>query len=245
MKAIILAAGVGRRLGEVTHEPKSLLRFNSRSLMQRHIDNLADLGVDRICLCLGYQQEKILSHIRIPKEIEVSSTFNPDFEQGSMLSLWAMREEFDQTQDTLLMDADVLYEQSILAQLVGAKRADLLLIDCEFAAGDEPVKICMKNGQIVEFRKTLAADLKFDKIGESVGFFRFSPEMGLALIEHTAEYVESGRHDAPCEEAIRDLILANAERFAVRDITGKQWIEIDFPEDVERAEKEILPFVDD
>lgn len=244
MKAIILAAGVGRRLGQVTHLPKSLLSFNNRSLMQRHIDNLAALDVTEICLCLGYEKEKILEHIQTPPSTKLSYRFNPDYKQGSILSLWAMREDFSDAEDVLLMDADVLYESAILEQLVASQRSDLVLIDQDFADGEEPVKICLHNGRIVEFRKAVAAELNFDTIGESVGFFRFSPEMGAALIASTAKYVESGMRDSPCEEAIRDVLLANPERFTARDITGHRWIEIDFPEDVERAKNDILPIVD-
>ena len=50
--------------------------------------------------------------------------------------------------------------------------------------------------------------------------------------------------DVLCEEAIRDVVLANKQDFDVCDVSGKKWIEIDFPEDIERAEKEVLPTVD-
>lgn len=244
MKAIILAAGVGRRLSEVTHHPKSLLSFNGRSLMQRHIDNLATLGIDRISLCLGYEHEKILADIQPPATVDVSFTFNPDFREGSMISLWTMREAFAGDEDTILMDADVLYERSILERLTTTSHRDVALIDQDFADGDEPVKICLQDDKIVEFRKKIAADIDFDTIGESVGFFRFSPEMSKALIGYASSYVDNGQRDEPCEEAIRDVFLTNPTRFVAEDISGQRWIEIDFPEDVQRAEKEILPFVD-
>lgn len=244
MKAIILAAGVGRRLSEVTHSPKSLLAFNGRSLMQRHIDNLAALGIKQICLCLGYEHKKILAHISSPSAVEVSYEFNPDFREGSMISLWSMREDFADEDDVVLMDADVLYERSILERLTLSNHRDLALIDQDFADGDEPVKICLRDGRIVEFRKKVAADLDFETIGESVGFFRFSPMMSKALIERATQYIEKGDREAPCEEAIRDVLLAHSARFIAEDITGLRWIEIDFPEDVKRAEIEILPFVD-
>lgn len=244
MKAIILAAGVGRRLSDVLNQPKSLLAFNGRSLMQRHLDNLARLGVTEICLCLGYEQEKILSSIECPAGVRLSHRFNPDYREGSMISLWTMREDFDDQEDVLLMDADVLYEFSILASLANAKRSDLLLIDRDFVPGDEPVKICLKNRRVVEFRKAVAATLDYDTVGESVGFFRFSPRMGARLMDAARTYLESGHRETPCEEAIRDVVLANQDAFDVCDISGKKWIEIDFPEDIERAETHILPAVD-
>ena len=245
MKAIILAAGVGRRLSDVLNQPKSLLSFNGRSLMQRHVDNLSRLGVREICLCLGYEREKILAAIDCPNNIRLSHRFNPDYREGSMISLWSMRDDFADNEDVLLMDADVLYEFSILADLVQAPRSNLLLLDQDFIPGEEPVKICLRKGRIVEFRKHLEPALEYDTVGESVGFFRFSPAMGARLIEVSNQYVDSGQREAPCEEAIRDILLANAQDFDVCDVSGKKWIEIDFPEDIERAEREILPAVDD
>ena len=244
MKAIILAAGVGRRLGGVTHRPKSLLSFNGRSLMQRHIDNLAELGIKRICLCLGYEREQILQHIRPPSSVEVSSRFNPDFREGSMISLWSMREDFEGQEDVIVMDADVLYERAILERLTTNEHSNVALLDQDFADGEEPVKICLRGSEIVEFRKALPANLDYQTIGESVGFFRFSPSMGSALINCATDYLNKGLRDAPCEEAIRDIFLENPSQFIAEDITGLRWIEIDFPEDVERAEKDILPAVD-
>ena len=244
MKAIILAAGVGRRLSGVLNRPKSLLSFNGRSLMQRHVDNLSQLGVEEICLCLGYEQEKILGAIDCPSGLRLSHRFNPDYREGSIISLWTMRDDFLGEEDVLLMDADVLYESSILADLVNAPRSNLLLIDQNFVPGDEPVKICLKGGRIVEFRKSVDPALDYDTVGESVGFFRFSPAMGAHLLEASNRYIESGQREAPCEEAIRDVLLANPNDFDVCDIRGKKWIEIDFPEDIARAEKEILPAVD-
>lgn len=244
MKAIILAAGVGRRLSEVTHHPKSLLKFNGRSLMQRHIDNLASLAIDSVSLCLGYEHEKILADIQPPATIDVSFKFNPDFREGSMLSLWSMREEFSGNEDVILMDADVLYERAILERLITTTHRDVALIDQDFADGDEPVKICLLDGKIVEFRKKVSPKIDFETIGESVGFFKFSPAMSKALIKCASYYVQKGMRDEPCEEAIRDVFLAHPERFTAEDISGLHWIEIDFPEDVERAEKHILPFVD-
>ena len=239
MKAIILAAGVGRRLGEVTNRPKSLLSFNGRSLMQRHIDNLAALDVKRICLCLGYEHEQILEHIQPPCSVEVTSRFNPDFREGSMISLWSMREDFEGDEDVIVMDADVLYEREILERLTSSKHSNLALIDRDFADGEEPVKICLRDSEIVEFRKALPANLDYQTIGESVGFFRFSPSMATALIKSATSYLNKGMRDAPCEEAIRDVFLENPSQFIAEDITGLRWIEIDFPEDVERAEKDI------
>jgi choline kinase len=74
-----------------------------------------------------------------------------------------------------------------------------------------------------------------------VGFFRFSARAAAELAGRTEGYIYEGRAEAPYEEAIRDLLLANPDDFGFEDITGVPWIEIDFPEDLRRAEEEVLP----
>jgi choline kinase len=116
-----------------------------------------------------------------------------------------------------------------------------VLIDREFEAGDEPVKLALRAGVPIELRKQLAADLKYDTIGESVGFFRFDEHTARRLAALVAGYIERDCAHMPHEEAVRDLLLELGRTFEVADVTGSPWIEIDFPVDVIRAAHEVLP----
>ncbi len=139
------------------------------------------------------------------------------------------------------MDADVLYDESILKALVAGNDVNRLLLDRGFEPGDEPVKLCLKDGVPVELRKQLAVGLQYDTIGESVGFFRFREETARRFAEIVASYVDSGRSNLPHEEAVRDLLLEGGHSFDIADVTGAPWIEIDFPNDVTRAGNDVLP----
>jgi choline kinase len=90
-------------------------------------------------------------------------------------------------------------------------------------------------------RKQLGAELKFDTIGESVGFFRFDEAGARRLAALVAGYIDNGRAHMPHEEAVRDLIRENSLPIEVADVTGYPWIEIDFPVDVTRAAQEVMP----
>jgi choline kinase len=83
--------------------------------------------------------------------------------------------------------------------------------------------------------------LQFDAVGESVGFFRFTERTARRFAEIVKTYIDGGCSDQPHEEAVRDLLLENPQRFEVVDVTGIPWMEIDFPADVVRANSEILP----
>lgn len=93
----------------------------------------------------------------------------------------------------------------------------------------------------MELRKQLMADLSYDTIGESVGFFRFKQDCAQRLAEIVKGYVDGGRANMPHEEAVRDLLLEHSHTFDTADVTGAPWIEIDFPGDVARAAEEVLP----
>ena len=140
------------------------------------------------------------------------------------------------------MDADVLYDERILQRLIQSANQNCLLIDRDFIPGDEPVKVCINiEGHIVEFRKQLASDLEFNIQGESVGFFKFDNLTGNKLVKGIDAFLANNENDTPYEEAIRDCLLSEPDRFGYEDITGLAWIEIDFPEDIIRAQTEILP----
>jgi choline kinase len=109
-----------------------------------------------------------------------------------------------------------------------------LLLDRDIEPGDEPVKLCVKEGRIVDFDKR--PSLPYEWHGESVGFFRFSAATAAELADRSEEYVASGRRAREHEEPIRDMIIAsNPDRFGFEDISGLPWTEIDFPEDVVKA----------
>lgn len=237
MKAIILAAGRGERLGDAAAgRPKCLLRFGGKTLLQRHIENLDRPDAGRIVVVTGYRHEQIEAALaQIESQVPVETVVNPDYELGSIVSLHCARDFLADGADTILMDADVLYEPDILGRLFDTQSGNCFLLDRDFEPGDEPVKLCVSGAVPVEFRKIPDRAIRWDYQGESVGFFRFDAAMSARLARKAEEYLDSNRSREPYEEAIRDLLRETPDRFHVEDITGQAWIEIDFPADVERA----------
>ena len=245
MRAIILAAGRGLRLQQPEDQqlPKCLLQFGGMSLLERHLRMLKNAGVDEIVLALGFRHQLVAQELdRLDWQPRPEIVLNAGFELGSVLTVHTVAEAMTRGGDILLMDADVLYDQRILRALVaGSPPINRVLIDRDFEPGDEPVKLCVRDGVPVELRKQLAADLKYDTIGESVGFFRFDATAARRLAALVAGYVDGGRSQMPHEEAVRDLLLERSQLFDVADVTGAPWIEIDFANDVARAAREVWP----
>ncbi len=248
MKAVMLAAGVGARLSPDDpaehHPPKALLSFRGRSLLHRHIENLKALGVDALIVATGYHEHEILAEIaRIGASDFVRTVTNPRYREGSIVSMAAVAAELTNGGDVLFMDADVLYDPRILARLATTRHANCFLMDRDFEAGEEPVKLCVRAGEIVDFGKQV--DAAHDMVGESVGFFRFDASGAREITAAAQARISRGERLEMYEEAIRDAIKAGAPgRFGYEDITGLPWIEIDFPEDVQRAAGEILPRIE-
>lgn len=239
LHAILLAAGIGRRLGQ--DDPKVLLDVGGRTLLARHLDLLRRGGVTRATIVVGHQAQKLRDAIvaATPAGLTVDTVENPDHREGSVVSLHMAGAQMTAGSPVLLMDGDVLYDRRMLERLIDAPFENSFLVDRNLEPGDEPVKLCIAGNRIVDFRKKPVHE--HDWHGESVGFFKFAPAIAAELASRAAAYVDGGRRGDEYEEAIRDMILADAQRFGWVDVSDLPWTEIDFPEDAARARVEILP----
>jgi choline kinase len=238
--AVLLAAGVGRRLGQDDPKPKVLLTFGGRTLLERHCEALALAGVDELVIVVGFEAGQIRAAVgRLSTPVAVRFIENPRFTEGSVVSLAAAAPVLRSGAPVLLMDGDVLYPPVMLRRLLAGRAETALLVDRELEPGDEPVKLCFDaRGAICDFRKKPEHPGVWH--GESVGFFRFSPAMAQALAERCDHYVANAPK-TEYEEAIRDLMLAEPARFGAEDVTDLAWTEIDFEEDVVKAREVVLP----
>ena len=247
--AIILAAGVGRRLGASHDGPKALLDFAGRTLLERHVRNLEAVGVREIAFTVGHEAQAIRDSVAaLGAAAQIGFLDNPQYRRGSLVSLWTQRERLEAGSGVILMDADVLCDARMVARLAEGGAENTLLVDRGLEPGDEPVKLCFRKDadggeRIVDFRKR--PEHAHDWHGESVGFFRFSARTAAELAARCEAYVSTGALDVEYEEAIRDLILAHPERFGAVDVSDLPWTEIDFEEDVARARDHVLPYLTD
>jgi choline kinase len=244
MRALILAAGMGRRLGARAEAgPKVLLHLGGRSLLERHLRLLSAVGIEEVVLGIGFEAERVLAELdrlRLDRSMRLSTVVNPDYTRGSVVTLWTLREALTRGRDVLIMDGDVLYDRRMLMRLVKSRHRNCFLLDRNVEPGDEPMKLAIKDGLPVDFRKRL--ERPHDHYGESVGLFRLDEAAARDLVAAAAALIERGLDDEYFEEALRAVLLASPPgRFGVEDVTGLPWIEIDFPADIERAEHQILP----
>tara|TARA_B100000315_G_scaffold185427_1_gene174569 strand:- start:15172 stop:15924 length:753 start_codon:yes stop_codon:yes gene_type:complete len=243
MQTIMLAAGVGARLSnsDETYLPKCLLPFDGQSLLARHIDILRANGITKLTLVTGYREAEVKAElISLGAGDYVETVTNPQFRDGSIVSLGSASQTMRSGDDILFMDADVLCHPDLIQKLITSVADNAINYDTDFEPGDDPVKLCLKDGRIVDFSKKI--DAEFDTIGEWPGFVKWSPAAARHIADFIDHKINQGSIDLIYEEAFRDYMLSpKVAQIDCLDITGLPWIEIDFPEDLERAHDEILP----
>ncbi len=236
---LMLAAGRGKRLGPHHHGPKILQRFGGRSLLDRHLERLERAGAGRVALVVGYEADQISAELdRLGQSARVELIGNPNWQTGSIVSMLAGDRVLRSGRPVVLMDADVIYGQTLIDRLFASRFEAALLLDRELEPGDEPVKICVDvQGRMVDFAKR--PDTPHEWHGESVGFFRFEPALAAELADRAREMMAAENGEAlEYEEPIRALIKADRDgnQFGFEDVSGMPWTEIDFVEDVAKAE---------
>ncbi|MDF0668573.1 MAG: phosphocholine cytidylyltransferase family protein [Nitrospira sp.] len=237
MKAVILAAGVGKRLWEVTqHRPKCLIEIGGRSLLRRYLESLVSVGIRRAEIVVGYKQEMIRAAVeRDACGVNVTFLVNEQFHRGSISSLWIARTALDD--DTIVMDADVLFHPEILRRLVSSPSENALLMDETVKQTGEECMVVVAGGRVIALTKSLPE--QYDYAGEGVGFLRVRHADTARVVSSLHGYIDRGSWDMEYEDALQQYF--QDVRVGHERIGGLPWTEIDFIEDVRKAELEVLP----
>jgi choline kinase len=236
MKAIILAAGVGKRLWPVTqHHPKCLIQIGGRTLLARYLESLAAVGIRQAVLVVGYKQEMIRAAAGSGlSSVAVRYLESDQYQRGSITSLWRAREELNG--DAVIMDADVLFHRAILQRLVESPHPTALLMDESVKQTGEECMVVAQGGRVVALTKKMPS--RYDLAGEGVGFLKVRGADTGPLIRSVQAYVERGKLDMEYEDALLEFF--GEVKVGYERIGGLPWTEIDFEEDVAKAEREIV-----
>ena len=237
MKAVILAAGVGKRLWQVTqHRPKCLIEFGGKTLLQRYLESLASLGVQRADVVVGYKQEMIRAAVEgTTYGIKVSFLVNEQFHRGSISSLWMARTVLDD--DVIVMDADVLFHREILRRLVQSPYPNALLMDDSVKQTGEECMVVAEGGRVIALTKKMPS--RYDLAGEGVGFLKVRHADTPHVVASLRTFVDRDAWQMEYEDALIGFFREVKVGYEV--IGGLPWTEIDFPEDIEKAERDVLP----
>lgn len=230
MRAVLLCAGRGRRLGSA--EPKCLISIADKTLLERHIHNLSEAGVDKLTIVTGFEAKRIEAKLEeLRPKLPVDLVHNDRFVHGSIVSLWCAMDKL--AQGGIWMDADVLYPAALMKKLVQSKHENCVLLDPKSEESGEEMMVGVKAGRCVKIARKVGEG--WDMRGETVGFAKVGKQGASAMKKHLDEEVSAGRLDQEYEAAM-DKAFADVP-FGFERVDEFAWTEIDFEEDVEKAKK--------
>jgi choline kinase len=236
MKAIILVAGKGTRLAPYTDDrPKCLILVGGRSILDHQLDALAAAGVHEVVLVVGCMQEMVRDRLAGRDEFSFTFIENERYaETNTAYSLWLAR--WEMTDDFIYLNGDVLIHPEVIRRLTGTLAPQALAVERK-PCGDEEVKVLLKGCRITALSKTVSPA---DAYGEFIGIARFSRGFGPAFRASLEEVIERDQLLKAYFELALERLVSSHDLTAV-DISDLPTIEIDFPEDLQRAEREVLP----
>jgi choline kinase len=233
-KAIILSAGQGSRLGHLTDDrPKCLIEFGGRSLLDRQLDTLAANGVGQAVVVTGFRDDLVDDTLaRRSGGPDVRTIYNPFYKVADNLgSLFLAREEL--SDDCLVWNGDTLVSNALMAKVVANDRPGICVtIDRKDDYDEDDMKVVVaSDGRLKAIGKRIPMGVN----GESIGLLAFRADGA----ERFREAIE---HDIRTSEGTTIWYLrvihhlAEGSEVWTLDINGEDWGEVDFPEDVERAQ---------
>lgn len=236
MKAVILAAGLGKRLAAVTGgAPKCLVPVAGRTLLDRMIERLVEAGLRDIIVVTGHRREDVERHLdasAIAEARGATRVFNDRFaDWGNFYSL-LVAEQAVSGDSFIKLDGDVLLDGRVLPILLAAPGPGALCVDAWEGIGEEEMKVRVDGGgRAVELSKRIdpAAAL-----GESIGIERIDASLAPAVWAELRAMID-GETDEYYERAYERL-MQKGESFSVADVTKCQWAEIDNADDLAAAE---------
>src|SRR5690348_1523996 len=232
MKAIILSAGQGSRLGHLVDDrPKCLIDFNGRTLLDRQLDTLEANGVHEAVVVTGFHDDRIEEALaKRSGGPSVRTIFNPFFKVADNTgSLYMAREEL--SGDCLVWNGDTLVSKALMRRVVENDRPGICVtVDRKGEYDEDDMKVVDKGGRLKAIGKRISDGVNAESIGllafRAGGAERFREAIEAALRTPegtTIWYLRVINH------------MALASEVWTLDIQGEEWGEVDFPPDVEAA----------
>ena len=233
MKAIILSAGQGSRLGHLVDDrPKCLIDFNGRSLLDRQLDTLEANGVHEAVVVTGFHDELVSQAIaKRSGGPNVRTVFNPFYKVADNTgSLYMAREEL--AGDCLVWNGDTLVSKELMRRVVANDRSGICVaIDRKQAYDEDDMKVVEEGGRL----KAIGKRLDLARVNaESIGLLAFRAGGAEQFREAIEGAMRTPEGTTIWYLRVINHIAQSADVWTL-DIDGEEWGEVDFPPDVDNA----------
>ena len=242
MQAIILAAGMGRRLGEYTRDnTKCMLPVNGERLIDRVLGQLSQLGLSRVVIVVGYKGQNLIDYIghRYDDCLKIEYVNNPVYDKTNNIYSLSLAKEKLQEDDTLLIESDLIFDDSLFRMILDNPYPNLALVDKYETWMDGTMVRIDEDNNIVNFIPKKAFKYKdVDSYYKTVNIYKFSREFSQnKYVPFLEAYSKALGNNEYYEQVLRVITLIdNAELKALPITNGAKWYEIDDVQDLDIAE---------
>lgn len=239
MQAIILAAGMGRRLGELTkNNTKCMLEVNGVRLIDRYLRQLSKYSLDRIVIVVGYEGQKLIDYIQANypgKNIEFVN--NPIYDKTNNIYSLALAKDYLCADDTILMESDLIVEDGIIDKLLNHTDKDLALVAKYEQWMDGTMVRIDDNRRILQFIPK--AGFRYEEADDyykTVNIYKFSREFSSKqYIPFLEAYCKVMGNNEYYEQVLSVLTLLQNTTLRALPIGNEKWYEIDDVQDLDIA----------
>lgn len=239
MQAIILAAGMGKRLGEYTQSnTKCMVPVNGTPLIDRLLGQLEKLNLNRVVVVVGYEGEKLKQHIvELNSSLKVEFVDNPIYDRTNNIYSLSMAKEKLVEDDTLLIESDLILDDALFEQLLENEYPNLALV-AKYETWNDGTMVCLdKDNYIVNFVTKQAFNYQnVDQYYKTVNIYKFSKEFLLnKYVPFLDAYTKAVGNNEYYENVLRVISFLNSHELRALPTTHK-WYEIDDKQDLDIAE---------
>lgn len=240
MQAIILAAGMGRRLGELTkNNTKCMVEVGGVRLIERTLKILDKKNLSRVILVVGYQYEKLMSFVnslqmKTPIEYIVNEVYN---KTNNIFSL-SLAKELMMQEDTLLLESDLIFEERLIDLLIEDERDTLVLVDKFESWMDGTCIVVDKDDNITDFisGKLLNYHEK-EQYYKTVNIYKFGTEFSKNVyVPFLEAYAKVMGNNEYYETVIKLILMLDKNTMKAKRLNDELWYEIDDIQDLDIAQ---------
>jgi choline kinase len=240
MQAIILAAGMGKRLKDLTEDnTKCMVRVNGVTMIERMLSQLDELDLSRIVIVIGYRGEKLVDFISTLKINTPIEYVNNDiyYKTNNIYSLYLAR-EYLLREDTLLLESDLIFEDAVLRKIVDDPYPNLALVAKYESWMDGTVVTLDDECNIKDFLDK--SHFRFEDIKnyyKTVNIYKFSKEFSNThYVPFLEAYCKALGHNEYYEQVLKVITLLDKPGIKAKVLDGESWYEIDDKQDLDIAE---------
>ena len=240
MQAIILAAGMGRRLGEFTrNNTKCMVEVNGVRLIDRLLGQLARLDLSRVVIVVGYEGARLKEYLAGKYEqIKIEYVENPIYDKtNNIYSLWLAKKQLLED-DTLLIESDLIFEDSLFELILNCEDSNVALVDKYESWMDGTMVRLDDDRNIVNFIPKKAFKYSdIDTYYKTVNIYKFSREFSANIYMPFLEaYTRALGNNEYYEQVLRVITLIDSCDLKALPLNGQKWYEIDDVQDLRIAE---------